>query len=784
MPGSGKVVPVAAAPSMPAPLTLTEVVDFDQTEAATPKGARKYLETNGRESVLSSESTADADGRGANGGRNSVSSVASRASFSNRSTRGKSFLGGKSSKRQGSLVRTSTRARKEQHRAKFELRRGGSYMDMLGTTRRRIADMDRKRRFVLNPNMNKWIGMWDICSTLALLYTASFTPVETAFVPTVIGPACWEDGWFLTNRLLDVVFFVDMVLQFFVAYQEIDGRGNVRWIDAHDRIVHHYVTSWFPLDAFTIFVPLGFDLYSASPEMAEQSSEGTADMSFLRVLRVLRLIKLMRLVRASRLYERWKSFVTLSTGAMTMIQCLVMVLVTAHWYACAIALQATLHSSPLNTYLGAYNFCAEDNPFTRARSLREHDDFARMRSLRELSLDPTSPTDPTDPTDPTGASARRGLSPIPGCITHLNALSWYTASLSWSIMILTGTGGTDFYPSAESDTETVVVTVLVLVGALVWTRVLAMFCDVAANSNPGLTYFNQLLDGMNEYIETNNLPRDMGRRLREYLHQMKGAQLQEHAARALPSLSPALQIEVVLHCHRHWLDAIWFLKSVEEIVLVRLAMTMKSRVLAPGEVAPLRSMYVVSRGCVIFGGRVLSPGKAWGDDVILNNERHFLPYLARAMTYVDVQVLPRETLLSIVNNFPDAQRKLRRAALLLALRRFIVDEAKMRRQRAASQMGDMLDQVHSAAGKLTHKQATSVQMAVELVNDVHNERKADGGGLPNKDVELLTEAVAKLSTQQAAMMALAQGTQEQVAQLQASVDALTDAVNVRSRTDV
>jgi hypothetical protein len=29
-------------------------------------------------------------------------------------------------------------------------------------------------------------------------------------------------------------------------------------------------------------------------------------------------------------------------------------------------------------------------------------------------------------------------------------------------------------------------------------RVLAMFCDVAANSNPGLTYFNQLLDGMNE----------------------------------------------------------------------------------------------------------------------------------------------------------------------------------------------------------------------------------------------------------------------------------------------
>ena len=36
-----------------------------------------------------------------------------------------------------------------------------------------------------------------------------------------------------------------------------------------------------------------------------------------------------------------------------------------------------------------------------------------------------------------------------------------------------------------------------------------------------------------------------------------GSNAQEHAARALPRLSTALQIEVILHCHRHWLDAIW-----------------------------------------------------------------------------------------------------------------------------------------------------------------------------------------------------------------------------------
>ena len=92
---------------------------------------------------------------------------------------------------------------------------------------------------------------------------------------------------------------------------------------------------------------------------------------------------------------------------------------------------------------------------------------------------------------------------------------------------------------------------------------------------------------------------------------------------------------MVLYCHRHWLDAIWFLKDLEEITLVRLAMAMNPKVFSPGEVAPLRTLYVVARGLVLYGGRVLSTGMTWGDDVILTDKRYFLPFLARAMTYVD-----------------------------------------------------------------------------------------------------------------------------------------------------
>merc|ERR1712185_491650 len=128
-------------------------------------------------------------------------------------------------------------------------------------------------------------------------------------------------------------------------------------------------------------------------------------------------------------------------------------------------------------------------------------------------------------------------------------------------MLITGTGGTDFYPSSASDAETIVVCALVLCGALLWTYVLALFCNMATNSNPGLTQFRQLLDGLNHFIRAHRLPHDMARRLREYLHQQKPGQLGKYAEKAIPVLSPTLQVEVILHVHRVWLESTWFLKG-------------------------------------------------------------------------------------------------------------------------------------------------------------------------------------------------------------------------------
>ena len=566
-----------------------------------------------------------------------------------------------------------------------------------------LKERDRSKRFVVVPSKVKGIWMWDVTTTVALLYTAVITPFEASFLEPTVGPISWTDGWFLANRLLDMIFFLDMLLQFVLAYEKADARKGTLWVEDRQQITRNYLTTWFPLDASTIVVPCGFDLYLAhgfdNPNTADQGGglqTGSAgvleNFTILRVLRVIRLVKLVRLVRASRVFKRWKAKIVLSYSTQTVLECVITLVMAAHWYACIIALQASLHSAPDRTWLGpgAYGYCVP----------------AVLKQGTDQALD-----------------ALDHSVPVCGDV-HIGKL--YLASFSWSTMVITGTGGTDFYPSNNSDPETIVVTMLVVVGALLWTRVLAMFCEVATNGDPGFTYFRQSLDGLNHFIDTNGVPAEMARRLREYVHQQKDVNLREaSASKALPLLSPALQIEVVLHCHRHWLEAVWFLRETEETAMVRLAMSMKSRTLAPQEVAPNRHLYVIARGLALYGGRVLSAGMAWGDDVILLHEKYFLPYLARAMSFLDLYALSRETLLTVLSNFPISARRLRRAQILLALRREVIELAKSFRM--ANHPGrrlvdprddpanlDLIDRVDHAAASLSKTQGKSVNMAVTL----------------------------------------------------------------------
>ena len=56
------------------------------------------------------------------------------------------------------------------------------------------------------------------------------SPFEAGFRNVTLGPSAWKDPWFLMNRIIDVIFLFDMILQFFVAFQMVDSLGGRGWI--------------------------------------------------------------------------------------------------------------------------------------------------------------------------------------------------------------------------------------------------------------------------------------------------------------------------------------------------------------------------------------------------------------------------------------------------------------------------------------------------------------------------------------------------------------------------
>ena len=77
-----------------------------------------------------------------------------------------------------------------------------------------IAEQRRRNRSSQKPS--PWPTLyptWDLVTGIALIFTAIVTPFEVGFLPP---PERADEPLFVINRIIDVLFAIDMILQFFV----------------------------------------------------------------------------------------------------------------------------------------------------------------------------------------------------------------------------------------------------------------------------------------------------------------------------------------------------------------------------------------------------------------------------------------------------------------------------------------------------------------------------------------------------------------------------------------
>ena len=148
--------------------------------------------------------------------------------------------------------------------------------DLRTSEKRKLLAQDQEGgTWIIDPGA-RWRIRWDILMLVLGIWTSYSIPYRASFSTHSSGIEAWSE------LSIDVVFCLDVFLNFITAYYESEGilQTNPR------AIAHHYVRGWFFLDLVSS-IPLSGFSSAFSPTL-------------VRVFLALKFVKLLRLVRLMR----------------------------------------------------------------------------------------------------------------------------------------------------------------------------------------------------------------------------------------------------------------------------------------------------------------------------------------------------------------------------------------------------------------------------------------------------------------------------------------------------
>jgi len=194
------------------------------------------------------------------------------------------------------------------------------------TTEQYYNDNVKTRLIMPNSVFKK---VWNGLLAFILLYTALIMPFRIAFYDVVF----W-DGWTVMDFVIDLLFFVDVFINFFSVKVKEDGSLETN----HRTIALSYLKGWFLLD-FSACMPFSLlDLHTPSTDTPSNKYN-----SVLRLARLPRLYKLFRVVRILKAFqhyrqngcvERIQDFLQINSRLYKLIKFLLSVFVCVHVVGC------------------------------------------------------------------------------------------------------------------------------------------------------------------------------------------------------------------------------------------------------------------------------------------------------------------------------------------------------------------------------------------------------------------------------------------------------------------
>lgn len=174
---------------------------------------------------------------------------------------------------------------------------------------------------IIDPKSSRKL-IWDAIIIIIVLYSAIVVPIEVGFPDIELGPK-----WKALSAFAAVVFFMDVIQNFFVGYYENDDEAM---ITDRKAIAMRYVNSWFLLDMMAV-MPTDY-IIDMIPTQSQ--SKTVASLRLTRVIRLVRVTKLVRLIKLNQFIMKIEDALELDSVLTRMTQLIGQVLLVTHLLSC------------------------------------------------------------------------------------------------------------------------------------------------------------------------------------------------------------------------------------------------------------------------------------------------------------------------------------------------------------------------------------------------------------------------------------------------------------------
>ena len=465
------------------------------------------------------------------------------------------------------------------------------------------------KRCVLNPQESVYLRGWDLVMLMLLLYTAVITPYEVAFLESAIN------FLFFLNRFVDLLFFKDLCMQFFIAVQTSEGG----WSMKHSRIAKHYLTSWFAIDIISI---IPFDVLGVGV-----GSEALGHLQILRVVRLFRLAKLLRIFRASRILNRWEAYISISYSWLSLTKFILVATFVSHWMACFFGLVPKLEANEEANWIQSYVDGGADVDPSNPADLYIASLHWSVMTITTIGYGDISPV----------TTAER-LFTVGGMLLGASIFAFVIGSVC-NIVSNMDEATNEFHQTMDA------LNMYMAEGGL------------PHDMRLRLRRYFRFCRGLQRQSHYMKLLQQMSPKLRGEVSVFINSQWVVR----VPFFNGAPSTET-----KHFITDIALSLTVS-------AFAPEEYIVRVGE--PTEVMHILQKGVVSRNGRVFFRGSLMGEDMILHDEKRY--YEIKSVTYCIVSSLSKENLEAILDrgHYPTIKSIIRRAAVRMALMRAFIKYA-------------------------------------------------------------------------------------------------------------